>query len=314
MLTELKRCNSIGNIEGLLFLVSMLSGRKIVSLNELVNRCSLEKKIKIHCSGAVAFLQYLGYVETENRLVIITEKFNALPTDDKEGVINAFVKESISRITAEGLFDSDSTSFDADKGHLNIKRSAFPLAYAAIRNFLTTAGVLEKEVNGEISISELYEAEFSSKLRNRKEKVTLEQLMQKQAEQSQRGLEAEEFVLKLEKGRIPGKAHKIKRISDFDVSAGYDIVSFDTNDTNDSAIYNRFIEVKCYIGKSHFYWSENESDVAKRKGDKYVLCLVDYARIEEPRYEPEFIVNPYEQIFKDDTWLVNAASYKVQKI
>lgn len=311
MLTELKRCNSIGNIDGLLFLVYMLSGRKRVSLNELVNRCSLEKKIKIHCSGAIAFLQYLGYVETENGLVIITEKFNTLPIDDKEGVINAFVKESISRITAEGLFDSDSTSFDVDKGHLNIKRSAFPLAYAAIRNFLTTAGALEKEVNGEIGISESYETEFSSKLRNRKEKFTLEQLMQKQAEQSQRGLEAEEFVLKLERDRIPLKAHKIKRISDFDVSAGYDIVSFDTNG---SVIHDRFIEVKCYIGKPHFYWSENESDVAKRKGDKYVLCLVDYARIEEPCYEPEFIVNPYENIFKDDTWLVNTASYKVQKI
>lgn len=311
MLTELKRCNSIGNIAGLLFLVSMLSGRKRASLNELVNRCSLEKKIKIHCSGAIAFLQYLGYVEIENGLVIITEKFNVLPIYDKEGIINAFVKESISRITAEGLFDSDSTSFDVDKGHLNIKKSAFPLAYAAIRNFLTTAGVLEKEVNGEIGISESYEREFSSKLRNRKEKFTLEQLMQKQAEQSQRGLEAEEFVLKLERDRIPLKAHKIKRISDFDVSAGYDIVSFDTNG---SVIYDRFIEVKCYIGKPHFYWSENESDVAKRKGDKYVLCLVDYARIEEPSYEPEFIVNPYEKIFKDDTWLVNTASYKVQKI
>lgn len=311
MLTELKRCNSIGNIDGLLFLVSMLSGRKRVSLNEVVNRCSLEKKIQIHCGGAVAFLQYLGYVETDDGLVIITEKFNALPTDDKEGIINAFVKESISRITAEGLFDSDSTSFDAEKGHLNIKRSAFPLAYAAIRNFLTTAGALEKEVNGEIGVSESYETEFSSRLRNRKEKFTLEQLIQKQAEQCQRGLEAEEFVLKLERDRIPRKAHKIKRISDFDVSAGYDIVSFDTND---SASHDRFIEVKCYIGKLHFYWSENESDVAKRKGDKYVLCLVDYSRIKEPGYEPEFVVNPYEQIFKDDTWLVNTASYKVQKI
>lgn len=311
MLTELKRCNSIGNINGLLFLVSMLSGRKRIGFSEVVNRCSLEKSITIHCSGAIAFLQYLGYAENEDGIVVATEKFDNLPMNDNERIIECFVKECIIKLTEEGLFDAGNTSFDSEKGHLSIKRSAFPLAYAAIRNFLTIAGALEKETNGEIGISESFESDFSSQLRNRKEKFTLEQLMQRQEEQSKRGLEAEEFVIKYERSRLPQKAYKIKRISDFDVSAGYDIVSFE----NESSVtYDRFIEVKCYLGKPHFYWSENEADVARIKGEKYILCLVDYTKIEEPGYEPEFIVNPYEEIFKDDTWLVSTASYKVQKI
>lgn len=311
MLTELKRCNSIGNINGLLFLVSMLSGKKRIGFNEIVNRCSLEKSITIHCSGAVSFLEYLGYLEQESGIIIATDKFDELHLESGEEIIKQFVKDCIVKLTEEGLFDFDNTSFDSDKGHLSIKRSAFPLAYAAIRNFLTVAGALEKETNGEIGISESYETDFSSQLRSRKEKFTLEQLMQRQAEQSKRGLEAEEFVLKLERDRLPQKAYKIKRISDFDVSAGYDIVSFE--DVN-SSIYDRFVEVKCYIGKPHFYWSENETDVARIKGEKYVLCLVDYTRINEPGYEPEYITNPYEEIFKDDTWLVSTANYKVQKI
>ena len=117
--------------------------------------------------------------------------------------------------------------------------------------------------------------------------------------------------MKLERERLPQKAYKIKRISDFDVSAGYDIVSFSDSD---SAVYDRFIEVKCYLGSPHFYWSENEVDVAKRKGERYILCLVDYTRITEEGYEPEYISNPYEVIFNEDKWLVNTASYKVQKI
>lgn len=311
MLTELKRCNSIGNISGVLFLVSILSGKKRLSFNEIVNRCSLEKNIKINCGGAVAFLQYLGFVEKDGDIVATTDKIEWLVGKESDAIINMLVRDCIVLLTEEGLFDIDSTVFDPEKGHLSIKRSAFPLAYAAIRNFLTVAGALEKESNGEIGIAEQYESDFSVQLRNRKDKFTLEQLMQKQAEQSQRGLEAEEYALELERKRLPGKAYKIKRISDFDVSAGYDIVSYDNQD---SAIYDRFIEVKCYIGRPHFYWSENECDVAQIKGEKYVLCLVDYLRINEEDYVPEYIVNPYEHIFSDDTWLVNTASYKIQKI
>lgn len=310
MLTELKRCNSIGNTDGLMFLVSMLSGKERVGYNELVNRCALEKDVFIRCDGAIAFLQYLGYVEREEVYVVTTEKFGNLP-NEKDAVINAFIKDCIERLAEEGIFDFDVTSFDSDKGHLSIKRSAFPLAYAAIRNFLTVAGALEKETNGEICVSENYETDFSSQLRIRKDKFTLDQLRQKQEEQNKRGLEAEIFVLEMERNRLPQRAYKIKRISDYDVSAGYDIVSFSDSD---SSVYDRFIEVKCYIGSPHFYWSENEADVARRKGDRYILCLVDYNRITEKGYEPEFITNPYEVIFNEDRWLVSTASYKVQKI
>lgn len=293
-----------------MFLVSMLSGKEWVGYNELVNRCALEKNVSIRCDGAVAFLQYLGYVERDEVYVITTEKFSNLP-DNRDAIINTFIKDCIETLVEEGIFDSDATSFDPEKGHLSIKRSAFPLAYAAIRNFMTVAGALEKETNGEICVSEDYETDFSSQLRIRKDKFTLEQLRQKQEEQNKRGLEAEIFVLKLEREHLPQKAYKIKRISDFDVSAGYDIVSFSDSD---SAVYDRFIEVKCYLGSPHFYWSENEVDVAKRKGERYILCLVDYTRITEEGYEPEYISNPYEVIFNEDKWLVNTASYKVQKI
>lgn len=310
MLTELRRCNSIGNIDGLLFLVSILRDKDKVSKVEIGNRCTLENGVSINCPGAIAFLQYLGFVTTDCENVYTTEAFNDLSVDSDK-VLNAVTNTCINHLIEDGLFDLDTVGFNTKKGHLSIKRSAFPLSYAAIRNFLTLTGVLGKEELGEIGLEEEYESDFVSKLKSRKNKLTLEQLLKKQEEQNKRGLEAEEFVLALEKQRLPSKATKVKRISDYDVTAGYDIVSFQNNESDG---YNRFIEVKCYIGEPHFYWSENESDVARIKGSSYTLCLVDYSQINNPSYVPQYIDNPYDIIFNDETWLVTTSTYKVQKI
>ena len=311
MLTELKRCNSIGNIDGLLFLLSVLEGKDKVSRTEINNRCSRENGIVVNCPGAIAFLTYLKLVDVMDNVIIPTEEMMQLSGKNKEDIINTIIKLCLSNMVEDGIFSQESLGFDTDKGHLSIKRSAFPLEYAAIRNFLTVAGALEKEHNGEICVTDSYENIFAKDLKSYRQKLTLEELLKQKEEQSQRGLEAEEFVLELERNRLPLKAYKIKRISDFDVAAGYDIVSYDSNE---SMKYDRFIEVKCYLGKPHFYWSENECDTARQKGSKYILCLVDYTRIKEPGYTPQYIRNPYDDIFTNENWLVNAASYKIQEI
>lgn len=311
MLTELKRCNSIGNVDGILFLVSIMAGKERISRDEIRNRCALENSITVNCPGAVAFFEYLRLVDATSDTVMPLPELDTLATKSNGEIIEQLAAMSINRLVEEGIFDKDATGFDAEKGHLTIKQSAFPLAYAAVRNFLTMAGALDKEENGEICVAGNYESDWTEQLRNRRKKFTLEQLLKQQEDQSRRGLEAEEFVLGLEKKRLPELAQKIKRISDFDVAAGYDIVSYENNETEH---YDRFIEVKCYMGSPHFFWSENESDVARIKADKYILCLVDYLRMGEPGYQPEFIRNPYETIFDSDEWLINASSYRIQKI
>ena len=308
MLTELKRCNSIGNVDGILFLVSIMAGKERISRDEIRNRCALENSITVNCPGAVAFFEYLRLVDTTADTVMPLPELDTLAAKSNGEIIEQLAAMSINRLVEEGIFDKDATGFDAEKGHLTIKRSAFPLAYAAVRNFLTMAGALDKEENGEICVAGNYESDWTEQLRNRRKKFTMEQLLKQQEDQSRRGLEAEEFVLELEKKRL---AQKIKRISDFDVAAGYDIVSYENNGSEQ---YDRFIEVKCYMGSPHFFWSENESDVARIKADKYILCLVDYLRMGEPGYQPEFIRNPYETIFDSDEWLVNASSFRIQKI
>lgn len=311
MFIELKRCNSVGDINGLVFFISLIAGKEKIDKNEILNRCALENGVSVNCSGAIAFFEYLGLVKTDFESVKPMDSLNTLSSLHGDDKIKRLVSLSIDRLVEDGIFDADVTGFDSEKGHLTIKKSAFPLSYAAIRNFLIIAGALDKEENGEIRVTDSYEKDWTSKLRSRHKKFTLEQLMKQQEEQCRRGLEAEEFILKLERERLPEKSAQIKRISDFDVSAGYDIVSFEGAD---SMQYDRFIEVKCYLGLERFFWSENESDVAKIKGDKYYLCLVDYEQMSNPDYIPKYISNPYTAIFNDNQWMVSPSSYKIQKI
>lgn len=311
MLTELKRCNSIGNLPGIVFLVHMISGRSAISFSEAANRCALEYGINVNCKGAFAFFEYLGYVKNEDENILISSDIECLRESSDDEIIAEIVRRCLKILTDEGVFDADAFCFDSESGHLEIKKSAFPLAYAAIRNFLITAGVLDREDNGEIGITEAYEENFAKHIRERRRKISIEQLLQQQEEKNKRGLEAEEFVLHYEQSRIPMLAYKIKRISDIDVSAGYDIASFSDSSSEN---YDRFVEVKCYLGTPHFYWSENEVDTAKIKGNRYYLCLVDYSKISTPGYSPEYICDPYNEIFNNEGWLVNTSSYKIQKI
>lgn len=152
MLTELKRCNSIGNVDGILFLVSIMAGKERISRDEIRNRCALENSITVNCPGAVAFFEYLRLVDATSDTVMPLPELDTLATKSNGEIIEQLAAMSINRLVEEGIFDKDATGFDAEKGHLTIKRSAFPLAYAAVRNFLTMAGALDKEENGEICV------------------------------------------------------------------------------------------------------------------------------------------------------------------
>jgi hypothetical protein len=47
------------------------------------------------------------------------------------------------------------------------------------------------------------------------------------------------------------------------------------------------------MGSPGFYWSLNEINVAKEKGESYSLYIVDSVKIEDDDYEPSEVRNPY---------------------
>ena len=85
------------------------------------------------------------------------------------------------------------------------------------------------------------------------------------------GLSAELQVIKYEKKRLrsqPDLAKKIKHVAPEDVSAGYDILSWEIKHDKGTAI-PRYIEVKAVSAvDSKFYWSQNEVEKAKEASKK----------------------------------------------
>lgn len=310
MLEELKRYNYIGSVDGLIFLLDVICGKELINLREISNRCALRPDLNINYLGALAFFKYLDLIQYSNEIIRLTTSGEEFLKVYKVNRIDHLSRLCIIKLFNENVFDEKSFVFNDRNGNIIIKRHVFSLTLASIRNFLITNNVITRNNMGDFNISSKFEDFFTKEIFAQTNSKTLEELLEQKMRQQEQGLKAEEFVLNFEKNRL--KSHPfvnmVKRISDFDVAAGYDIVSF-TTDTD--VYYNRFIEVKSYRGFKQFFWSENELDIAKFKGDQYFLCLVNMDKILDKDYEPEFIQAPANKIFTDNEWMVTSSLYRI---
>ena len=88
------------------------------------------------------------------------------------------------------------------------------------------------------------------------------------------GLAGENWVTEYEKVLLfknmrPDLANKVARVSETNIGAGYDILSFETNENQ------KYIEVKTTVlSKTEFFISSNELDVAKKLNGNYWIYFV----------------------------------------
>ena len=112
--------------------------------------------------------------------------------------------------------------------------------------------------------------------------------------------------MKYEKQRLENKTG-IDWVAEYSIAEGYDISSFQKID---SEINDCFIEVKSYAGNPYFFWSRNEIDISRIKGENYFLYLVDRNKIKN--YIPLIIQDPYNKVMlNDNEWDKQAEKYKV---
>ena len=312
MSEELKRYNSIGSLNGLLFLISIIRNRGSVELKEITNRCMLERGVRINVPATIAFLIYIKIIkQINNKRIGPSEFLEKLTAFDSELILNVIIERTISKLFEDNIFETNCFVFDKNSSQFGLKISTFPLSLAIIRNFLIQSDVLYYAKDSTLIFSPKYSYHWEICIKDLKKKVSLEELKSSLEKKAIQGENTEKFVLKLERERLPEKAGLIKQISNVDVSAGFDIVSFKNKESTE---YDRFIEVKSYIGEPHFYWSKNEYEKASLLGDLYILCLVNYERIGEQGYQPEFINNPINVIENSPQWMISPASFKVEKI
>lgn len=142
----------------------------------------------------------------------------------------------------------------------------------------------------------------------RKRQVSPNQLHSIQAQQQENGLLGERYVYDYEIIRTK-RDSGIEWVANYDTAAGFDIMSFETET---STLHDRFIEVKAFSGKTpYFYWSINEMNVAKTKGGRYFLYLVNLDEVNNPKYSPIIIKNPVIEVLNNNEWNKTVDKYYI---
>ena len=313
MQEELRRSNTIGDSKGILYFASTVLKNGEIKRDSARQICSFINDVRINFNSAVAFFEYLGFINASANLLTPTEDGNKLYSLLGDGGFEeALCEACLNKVTTDEIIDITALRFDVVKGKYYIQRHGFPIAAAIFRNVLIQLNALSelRDGSGSLELNERYESIFAKVQKKAQRRLSLDALKKQLEQQEIQGTAAEEYVVEYEKARLLNKvlSKKVKRISDIDVSAGYDVVSFET-DT--SIEYDRFIEVKSFVGQPHFYWSKNEIEVATVYGDKYYLYLINAEKVTEYEYVPIIIRNPVKTVIESDGWLMQPTSYLV---
>jgi len=310
---ELKRCNYIGDINSVYALSQIAIVNYETNIESVNNICMLNPSLNIKPKAGILFFCEIGLIELNNGVICARKNGCDLIGKDISYFIRKTAELTLNYLLDNGLINVDAVSYDVKNLKCSIKKSAFPLSVAVFRNYLLDAGMME-DISGSIFIlSDSYEQFFEDNIKLRKNTITLEQLKEKQIIQEMQGRKAEEYVVEFERKRLKDNPQytMIRQISDFDVTAGFDIVSFESKN---SETIDRFIEVKSFHTIPHFFWSANEVNVAKMKGKQYCLYLVDMDRYLNDDYEPIVLCDPANEALNGSEWIVSTASYELTKV
>ena len=151
-------------------------------------------------------------------------------------------------------------------------------------------------------------------------KMTYHELEQKIKIDKEVGDIAEKIILEHEKNRLKNEesshteSRLVQIISGTDVTAGYDIESFDGKTPN--LEFNRFIEVKGSTGDDEsFYWSSGEIEKAREKGDLYWIYFVSGIDRKNQSYDGKIIKipNPEYEVFKTKKYSSECIKFHITK-
>jgi hypothetical protein len=232
-------------------------------------------------------------------------------------ILNKFILENVfnyfkTDIIFKDIFKKSNIKYNVESNLFLIQNSAFKLEFSQFKKLLISFGFLEL-TQFKSSIYYIINQEYVYLLDFITDpiagKISPDKFKDILLKQEYIGNLGEEFVYNFELNRLEFMKEVIW-ISKYSVSEGFDIISFEDNN---SAV-KRFIEVKTYIGKPHFYWSKNEINISKFLSNQYYLYLIDFNKISIEGYTPTIINNPYQNIFTNESWFKEVENYKFTEL
>ena len=325
MLNELSRYENLGTPKIFFELFGKLGSNKQSWTSHNLREYLYNRIIDGHSifDGCLPFAEKIGAMTVGKKgIITLNPKLEHALSSEKHFSFR-FLETALLAIkddeTFHQIFCSKNISYDIIYRQIQIDSGAFQFRYANFRHLLVSFSFLQPHPDigiRKLIINPQYKKLFDSNLMPeiKKRKIGIEQLEKMLAQKQIYGKEAEDFALRYERKRL-GKHSKVQFveiISTYDIGAGYDIASYDGND---SEVHDRFIEVKSYAENPSFHWSRNEMDVARIKKGQYYLYLVDRAKIKDEAYAPLIIQNPHEQILeRPDLWEKRVEDYFITKM
>ena len=314
MLDVLKNLKYNGGKDGLLFFICNVIGTGHIRIKDAEIICARSPgKYYLSIGDLVSYCSALGWIQISEDVLSVSHDL-VLLLNDEEKLNDALIVSTVNQLFKENIMDASMFYYDSVQCCFAFKNELLPLPLSSLRNVLISQGFLIPLRDTEITrfyISPTYETLIAKHCKAKHKQLSLEQLKRQLEKKEHAGEKAEVFVFEYERKRLGQPfSEKVRRISEIDVTAGYDIVSFDSNQSQEP---DRFIEVKA-ISNAGFYWSRNEYEIAKLKGNTYYLYLVNLNRIVEQDYSPQMIKNPAINIMDTDEWFVESQSYYVRHI
>ena len=296
-----------------------ISVQHILVFSEIVKESSLLQKEFIektylrnttHFGETVKFLQELGLIETKENKVALKPKYEEFLIGLKE---DPRPKEKVKKFIID-YFVSRKTSFSEylneffSKFHFKNKQYEFTpsasqrLKYSGLRNFLIDLEFMYLDsTETKYIIAEACSPTFAAFKQSNQ--VSPEEFLRLQQRKNEIGKAAEIQIIKYEKERLskyPDLVKKIEHTALRDVSAGYDIKSFDGKLGEDGNPIQRYIEVKAVSSQDYgFYWTRNEIEESEYYNQDYYLYLLPVVGKNAFDLKAlKIIKDPYSNIYK----------------
>lgn len=299
---NLYRHHTFGDLESIKSVLGSIDLHKWVKYDTIkANSAYIKYGIPRYFDAIIDFLHYMGLVtlEENNEIYLLKKSNDIYSTKLNLGA------EFIKTIANDTHFMSNMSftcfSLNIENDVIELNANLLPFSHLFFIGILYSLDIISK-TNGDVYVVNddykfLFKDSLLSKLLSQeklKRKMSLNELLLRQENQRRAGLLAEKFVMEYERKRVRLKAEDINLLSSDFINAGYDIESFNSDF---SLFYDRFIEVKSYVGQISFYISRNEIEESKRLGDRYFIYLVNRDEILNDEYAPKIIQNPYKFLF-----------------
>ena len=270
---------------------------------------------------------FAGLLSVSKGIVTLTEtgkeflELNSIRSYELTDAQKQFVAERLilsgpGRSRARDLLLNFSPNYSKITYEFAASENPLPLRCRSAAHLLQGLGVL-LEVDGVLIVAPEYVAPVVQLLSDR-HGTTEEDLAKALQANRKLSAQAEEAVLEYERKRLraldrDAEASLVRRISQLDVGAGYDIESYD----GDKPLfdYDRFIEVKASQGHElRFYWTANERRVAEKLDSRYWIYFVGNFRSNQAdQIAPIMIQDPATRLSQISQLQIETSTYLVMQ-